>query len=92
MIYVVTYYAVTRLPDREILLPDPVINHPARVFANQPPLNKQSRRPPTYLLFGVDNLANTRPTMNAWIRQPNTLCVDMTTMASAHSVVVALLP
>jgi hypothetical protein len=44
------------------------------------------------LLLGMDSLAKTSPTMKAWMRQPITLCVDISTIASTHSVVVWRLP
>ena len=46
----------------------------------------------SHLLFGIDNLANTSPTMKAWMRHPSTDWVVMTMMASTHSVVVWRLP
>ena len=45
-----------------------------------------------YLCCGLESFAKTKPTMNAWIRQPTTLCRDIAIIAETHSFVVCLDP
>ena len=45
---------------------------------------------PFHLALGRVSLAKTRPTMKAWIRQPDMDCSDMTIIADVHLLVVCL--